>query len=128
MADGVEADVVGDELLLEPAQMEVAAVAQEFGAMGFIADVKGIAAQEVEDICEDVARSIGDAGRNDGRGTQEADALEAGEGLVRGGEEGAEAEGEEVGGVARSGEDVAGDLEVAVSDLDADFGFEELGV
>ena len=60
---------MGDELLLEAAEMEVTTVAQKFGAVGFVADVQGVTAQEMEDVGKNLAGSIGDAGRNDGRGT-----------------------------------------------------------
>jgi hypothetical protein len=53
--------------------------------------------------------------------------IEAGKDFGWGGEVSADAEGEEVGGVAGAGEDLAGDLEGAVADLDEDVGFEELG-
>jgi hypothetical protein len=46
---------------------------------------------------------------------------------VAGGKEGREAESEEVWRVARGGEDVFGDLEVTIADLDEGFRLEELG-
>jgi hypothetical protein len=118
--------VVRDELLLEAAEVEVATVAEELGAVRLVADVQRIAAQQMEELGEDVAGAIGDAGRDDSRRSEETVAVQSGEDFAWGGEEGAEAECEEIGRVAWTGEDVAGDLKGAVADLDDDFGFEEL--
>jgi len=127
VALGVVADVVGDEFLLQAFEVEVAAVAQELGAVVVVADGQGVAAQEVEELGEDAGAAVGDGGGADGRGAEEADGVEAGEDVGGGVEEGGETEGEVVGGIADAGEDVARDLEVFAADLDDGFGVEELG-
>lgn len=132
VALGVVADGVGDEFLLQTFEVEVAAVAQELGAVVAVANGEGVAAKEVEEFGEDVGGAVGDGRGADGRGAEEAHGMEAredvGGGWAGGGvEEGGEAEGEEVRGVADVGEDVARDLEVFAADLDDGFGVEELG-
>jgi hypothetical protein len=88
--------------------------------------VEGIAAEDKEEVCEDVAGAMGHAGGYYGGRAEQAGAIEAREDLAGGGEEGGEAEGEEVWRVAGAGEDVAGNLEVAGTDLDEDVGLEDL--
>jgi hypothetical protein len=127
VALGVVADVVGDEFLLQAFEVEVAAVAEELGAVVVVADGEGVAAQEVEELGEDAGAAVGDGGGADGRGAEEAEGVEAGEDVGGGVEEGGEAEGEVVGGIADAGEDVARDLEVFAADLNDGFGVEELG-
>lgn len=95
--------------------------------MLLVPDVDGIAAQQVQQLGEYVSRPAADDGRRDGRRTQEALALQAGEYRRRRGEEDGKAEREEVGRVSRAGEDVSRDLEVAVSDLYKDLALEQLG-
>lgn len=104
--------------------MKVAAVAKEFGAMLLIPDLERVSAKEVEELCEDVAGAVGNAWRNDRGWAQQIATVEAGEELAWVGEEDGEPEGEEIGRVAGSGEDVARDLEMAFADLDEDLGFE----
>ena len=67
--------MVRDELLLKAAEVEVATVAEELGAVRFVADVQRIAAQQMEELGEDVAGAIGDAGRDDSRGSEETVAV-----------------------------------------------------
>jgi len=119
-------NLMGDEALLEAAEVEVAAVAQEVGAVVLIHDVERVAAEQVEELGEDVGGAGGDGRGRDGGRAEEPCALQAGEDLAGRGEEGGEAEGEVVGGVAGGGEDVTRDLEVAVADLDEGFRGEEL--
>lgn len=107
--------------------MEVATVTEELGAVRLIVDWEWVSAEQVEELREDVTRAVGDARGHDGRWTEEALAVEAGEDCRWGRKEGTEAEGEEVGGIARTGEDIARDSEVAIADLDGDFRFEQLG-
>lgn len=85
----------------------------------------------MQDLGEDVAGAVWYEWRGDGGGSEESVAVQPGEEIGGAsarvwGEEEAEAEGEEVGGVAWAGDDVAGDVEVAVPDLDGDSGLEEL--
>lgn len=127
VALGVVADVVGDEFLLQAFEVEVAAVAEELGAVVVVADGEGVAAQEVEELGEDTGAAVGDGGGADGRGAEEAEGVEAGENVGGSVEEGGETEGEVVGGIADAGEDVARDVEVFAADLDDGFGVEELG-
>lgn len=127
VALGVVADVVCDEFLLQAFEVEVAAVAEELGAVVVVADGERVAAQEVEELGEDAGAAVGDGGGADGRGAEEAVGVEAGEDVSGGVEEGGEAEGEVVGGIADAGENVARDLEVFAADLDDGFGVEELG-
>lgn len=123
----VVADVVGDDLLLEALEVEVAAVAEELLAVRLASDRDGVAAEEVDELGEDVGGAVRDGWREDGGGPDEALAVEAGEEVLGVGEEDGEAEGEEVGCVAGVGEDVAGDLELAVADGDEDGLLVELG-
>lgn len=86
----------------------------------------------MEELGKDARGAVGDRGWPNWWGPEEPDGIEAGEdagGWRAGGgvEEDGEAEGEEVGGVADAGEDVARDLEVFAADLDDGFGVEELG-
>ncbi len=81
----------------------------------------------MQELGEDVGGSGGDGWWSDGGRAEQACAVEAREDLFTGAEEYAEAEGEEVWGVAGRGEDVMGNLEVAVANLDEDFRGEELG-
>lgn len=111
---------VGDEALFEAFEVEVAAVLEELGAVGLGADGDGVAAEELEDLGEGVGAAVGDRGGDDGGRAEEALAVEAGEEVLRAGEEDGEAEGEEVGRVARAGEEVARDLELAVADRGED--------
>lgn len=124
LRERVEADLVRNEFLLQAAEVEVSTIAQELFSVILVADLQRVSAQEVQELGEDVCGSIWDAGRGDGWRAEEAVAIEAREYLRRGCEKGAEAEGEEVGAVAWTREDIAGDLEVAVADLDEDLGFE----
>lgn len=118
---------VGDEALLEAFEVEVAAVLQELGAVGLGADGDGVAAEKLEDLGKGVGAAVGDRGGDDGGRAEEALAVEAGEEVVGAGEEDGEAEGEEVGRVARAGEEVARDLELAVADRGEDGFLVELG-
>lgn len=69
-----------------------------------------------------------DGGRDDGRGAEQALAVEPREEVAAGGgEEGGEAEGEEVGRVAGGGEQVARDAELHAADGREDGFFVELG-
>ncbi len=95
--------------------------------MGLVADVHGVAAQEVEELLEDFGRPAGHGWRQDGWRTQETFPLQPGKDLVRGGEEDGEAEGEVVGRVARCREEVARDLELLVAYGYEDGLFIELG-
>lgn len=122
----VVADLVRDEPLLQAPEVEVAAVAEQFGAVVLVLDVQRVAAQEVQELREDVRRSVGHGWWEDGGGAEEALAVETGEDFAGRGEEDGEAQGEEVGGVSWAGEDVAGDLEMSVSDLYKYLGFEQL--
>lgn len=69
--------MVGNELLLEALKVEVAAVAEEGLAVRLIADIDGVAAQEVEEVGEEIGGAVGDAGRLDGGWSDEAVAVEA---------------------------------------------------
>jgi hypothetical protein len=93
----------------------------------FVADVQGVSSQQAEEVGECVGVAVGYRGRENGRGPDEALAIEAGEQVVRAGEEECVSEGEVVWGVARVGEDVARDLELAVADGDEDALLVELG-
>ena len=123
----VVGDGVGDETLLEALEVEVAAVLEELGAVGLGADGDGVAAEELKDLGKGVGAAVGDRGGDDGGRAEEALAVETGEEVVGAGEEDGEAEGEEVGRVARAGEDVARDLELAVADGGEDGFLVELG-
>lgn len=118
LAGLVEGYAVGDESLLEALEVEVAGVAEELCAVVLVADGDGVAPEETEDLCKGVGAAVGDGAGDDGGWADESIAVEAGEEVVGAGEESGEAEGEEVGGVARVGEEVAGDLEFAVADGD----------
>jgi hypothetical protein len=59
VAGEVEGYGVADELLLEAFEVEIAAVAQELGAVGFVFDVEGVAAKEVKELGEGVGRAVG---------------------------------------------------------------------
>lgn len=122
----VEADVVGDEALLQPLEVKVSRVPQQLLAVDVVANMDGISAQQLDQLGESIGAAVRNRGREDGRRTDEALALEAREEVVAAGEEGGKAEGEEVGRVARVFEDVAGDLELAVADGDEDAFFVEL--
>lgn len=95
--------------------------------MVLISDMQRISAQKVKQFCKDFGRSMGDGWRDDSWRAEEAYTIQTGEHFGRGGEEGTESEGEEVGGVAGTGEDVSWDLKVAVTDLNEYFGLEQLG-
>ena len=84
--------------------------------MRFIADVDGVSLQEVEDFGKSLGGSGGDGRWEDGRGSDQALAVETWEQILRTGEEDGETEGEEVGRVAGRREDLARDLELAVAD------------
>ena len=126
VALGVVADVMEDEFLLEPAEVVVAGITDEVGAVVFVADMDGVATEHVEKVGEDVGGMVGDVCWFDRRWTEEAVAVEAGEDFARVGKEGGEVEGEVIWLVAWAREDVALDLEVSTANLDEDFGFEEL--
>lgn len=111
---------MGDELLLEALEVEVSAVAEKLGAVALVADGDGVAAEEVQDLGEGVGGAVCDGGGQDGGRAEEAFTVEAREEVLWVREEDGKAEGEEVGGVARVCEDVAGDLELAVADGDED--------
>jgi hypothetical protein len=74
----------------------------------------------VQDLGECVGTSVWDCGRDDRWGTQQTFPVQAGEYFGRCAEEDGEAEGEVVGAVARVGEELAGDLEVALPNGDED--------
>lgn len=80
----------------------------------------------MEDLGKDVRAAALDGGGKDGGGPEEPLAVESGEEVARRGEEGGEAEGEEVGRVARVGEEVARDAELAPADGREDWFFVEL--
>ena len=104
LAGLVEGDGVGDEALLEALKVEVADVAEQLGAVVLVADGDGVAPQEADDLGKSVGVAVGDRGGYDGWRSDEALAVETRKQVVWTGEEGAEAEGEEVGGVAGVGE------------------------
>ena len=116
-----------DQPLLEALEVEVPAVAQQLGAVGLVADRDRVAAQQPEELGEDVRAAALDRGRQDGRRAEKALAVQAGEDVaLRGGEEGREAEGEVVGRVSGVGEEVARDAELAAADGGEDGFFVEL--
>ena len=116
-----------DEPLLEALEVEIPAVPQQLRAVHLAADGDGIAAQQVQQLGEDVRAAALDRGREDGRRAQQAVAVEAREEVAGGGEEGGEAEGEVVGRVARVREEVARDAELAAADRRKDGFLVELG-
>lgn len=67
----VEADGVGDQALLEALEVEVATVAQQAGAVLVVADVDGVAAQQVQQLCKGVGGAARDAGGQDGGGADQ---------------------------------------------------------
>jgi hypothetical protein len=115
-AQGVEADGMGDELLLYPLEVEISSVAEEFLAMVFVADIDGIPAQQPKQLSKGVGVAIRHRRREDGWRAYQPLAVEAGEEVVWLREEEGEAEGEVVGRVGRVVEDVARDLEFAMAD------------
>lgn len=107
-----------NQALLQPLEVEIPRILQQLLSMHLVAYMDGVSSEELDQIRKGVGAAVRDGGREDGGRTDEALALEAGEEVVGAGEEGGEAEGEEVGGVAGVAEDVAGDLEFAMADGD----------
>ena len=118
LAGVVVGDVVGDELLLEALEMEVASVTQEGGAMLIVADVDGVALENLKQLGEDVGTSVENSRRVDLRGSQESALVEAWKDLVRSGKEDGKAKGKIVGVITRGVEYVARYSEMAIADLD----------
>lgn len=81
----------------------------------------------MQQLSKNISRPRRHGGGDDGGRAQEPGLVEPREDLVARGEEVAKAEGEEVGRVARRGEDVARDAEGSVADADVGFRGEELG-
>lgn len=86
--------------------------------MVFVSYMYWISAKRVYEFGEEVAGAVWDAWWNDCGWSEEVCSVKTREYFRWGGEEGAEAECEEVGGVAGGTEDVARNLEVAVAYLD----------
>lgn len=116
----VKADTMRNQPLLQPLEVEIPRILQQLLSMHLVAHVNGVSSEELDQIRKGVGAAVRDGGGEDGGRTDEALALEAGEEVVGAGEEGGEAEGEEVGGVAGVAEDVARDLEFAMADGDED--------
>lgn len=105
-----------NQALLEALEVEVAAVAQERGAVLVGANLQRVAAQQVQQLGESLRAATGDRRRENGGRADETFAVEAREEVIAGvGEEDGKAEAEEVGRVARVAEEVARDLEFAVA-------------
>lgn len=115
-AQGIEADGMGDELLLYALEVEIPSVSEEFLAMVFVADIDGIPTQQPKQLGKGVGVAIRHRRRENRRRAYQALAVEAGEEVVWLGEEEGEAEREVVGRVGRVVEDVARDLEFAMAD------------
>jgi hypothetical protein len=81
----------------------------------------------MQEVGKNFGGSIGDTRGCDGGWTEETSAIQAGEDLGRGGEEGTEAESKEIGRVARAREYITRDFEMTITDLNEDFGLEQLG-
>lgn len=115
-----------DQPLLQAFKVEVFAVSQQLCAVFLRADLHGIPAEEVDNLCEYGARAVRDFGGDDGRWAQQRVPREAGEDFCGVGEEDGEAEREVVWAVTGGVEEVAVDLEVRGADGDVNFRFEEL--
>ncbi len=119
-------DGVGDDFLFKAAEVVVSGVFQELSPVFAVLDFEGIATKQVQNVGKDLGRAVGNAGRVDCWWTEETARVEARKDIARGAEEDGKAEGEIIGSVADSGENVSWDTEVFVADFDKDLGFEEL--
>lgn len=123
---GVVADVMRNQLLLEAPEVEVPTVAEQLRPVLLVLDMQRIAAEKVQQLRKHLPGPVRYAGRDNRRWPQEALAIQPRENLGWGREKDGRAQGEEIRRVARPGEDVPGDLEMPVADLDEDLGFKEL--
>ncbi|KAJ6441854.1 PAP2 superfamily protein [Purpureocillium lavendulum] len=115
LAQRIVADVVGDELLLEALEVEVAGVAEQLLAVRLVAYLERVSLQQMQQLGEDVGRAVGHRGRQDGGRADEPLAVEPGEHLVRVREEGGEAKREVVGAVGAGEQEGPRYLELAVA-------------
>lgn len=109
-----------NQSLLKPLEIEIPTVAKQLGAMALVADVQRIPAEQMQQLGERLRTPPRDTRREYTRGPDQTLPLQSREQVRIGGtrvrEKEGEAEGKEVGRVARVGEEVPRNLELAMAD------------
>ena len=123
---GVVRDIMDEYLMHETFEAVVFTVVQKSRSVFVIADFYRVASSQLDQILKYMWTSICNALWLYGRWTKETFGVETGEGVIARAEETGEAEGEEVGGVARAGEGISWNSKLCAADGDVDFRVEEL--
>ncbi len=111
-AFGIVADGVREDFVHQTFEAIVFAIAEELGAVLLVAYLQRVAAGQLDEIFEDFGGTVRYGLRLHCWRAHETSAFEPWKCIIARAEKACEAEGEEVGGVARTGECIAGYLKL----------------